>query len=49
MINHKLEAALVKLAGANQVARWGAQAAGESKPRHASSGEMTRDEGEQAG
>ena len=49
MENHKLEAALVKLAGANQVARWDAQAAGESKPLHAGSGEMTRDEGEQAG
>lgn len=49
IINHKIEAALVKIAGANQVARWDAQAAGESKPLHAGSGEMMRDEGEQAG
>lgn len=49
MINHKLEAALVKLAGAKHVAGCGAQAVEESKPLHASSGEMTRDEGEQDG
>lgn len=49
IVKHKLEAALVKIAGANQVARWDAQAAGESKPLHASSSEMTLDEGEQAG
>lgn len=49
IVKHKLEAALVKIAGANQVARWDAQAAGESKPLHASSGEMTLDEGELAG
>ena len=49
MAKPKLEAALAKLAGANHVARWDAQAAGESKPLHAGSGEMTRDEGERAG
>ena len=49
MINHKLESALVKLAGAKNVAGCDTQAVGESKPLHAGSGEMTRDEGEQAG
>jgi len=45
MVKYKLEAALAKQAGANQVAGWDAQAAEESKPLHAISGEMTRDEG----
>ena len=49
MINHKLESVLVKLAGAKHVAGCDAQAAGECKPLHAGSGQMTRDEGEQDG